>query len=417
MASSGDHDRAPPGQHYGFDDYRAWSGPKPWIGFRDIYAYSARWLKVHQKAFVWMAAHESHKWFKPSAASYAAFAHLDDQRRVYAAVVADFDAGIARLFDELSAAGIADDVLTLLWSDNGPEQTSGDGDQRIAPPNDECTAVEVRGPPGCAGAACTRGAQGCELVCGTWCSVGQTGGLRGGKRSLYDGGTRSLLHVSWPGRVPIGRDDVSILSAADFLPTLLAAAGVALPDEPGRFDGEDMSRVILGAPSRARRQPILWEFDGIDKEPDWWPRHAILDWPWKLLMNGNRHSLYDLGMDAKERHDIGNDNATTRAVATQLRETLQRWDSLLPSTRECEQRFGKRRRGSRSFRRSRRRRRCSRPRRHRRRRRHRHPRRRPRRRRPRRRRRHRLLRRRSSPLCAGRAARDRPPVDRRQGLL
>ena len=39
-----------------------------------------------------------------------------------------------------------------------------------------------------------------------------------------DGGTRSLLHVSWPGRVPIGRDDVSILSAADFLPTLLAGA-------------------------------------------------------------------------------------------------------------------------------------------------------------------------------------------------
>ena len=323
--------RAPSPLAHGYDDYAGWTGPPPEMGWRDVYAASLAWLLRHRRSFVWLAAHEAHKWLKPSAASYAAFADLpSQQQRVYAAVVKDLDDGVGALLDGLEAAGVADETLTLFLSDNGPEQTSSASSQRIQQTHDECTRMPARS---CA-------PQGCKLACGTWCSVGRAGGLRGGKRSLFQGGVGSPFFVRWPaGGVRAGAvDGTSVIGGADLLPTLLSAAGVPLV--PNRlpeggsspFDGEDVLEALRGRPFQ-RRTPLFWEWQGKADEPDWWPRLGVRDGHLKLLLAGGRAELYNLSRDRSERHNVASDHGD---IVESMRSALLKWHRAMPSRGACE---------------------------------------------------------------------------------
>jgi hypothetical protein len=89
------------------------------------------------------------------------------------------------------------------------------------------------------------------------------------KRSLYEGGTRVPSFAVWGGgtpkpTIPGGAVEHTPLSATDWLPTVLAIAGVALPPSL-RLDGEDMARVFLDPrpglrPPRPRTTRLFWEW-------------------------------------------------------------------------------------------------------------------------------------------------------------
>ena len=98
---------------------------------------------------------------------------------------------------------------------------------------------------------------------------GSTGPFRGRKRSLYEGGTRVPSFAVWGGgtpkpTIPSGAVDHTPMSATDWLPTVLAIAGVTV--RPGLvFDGEDMTRVFLKNATgqrlpEVRSRPIFWEW-------------------------------------------------------------------------------------------------------------------------------------------------------------
>lgn len=54
------------------------------------------------------------------------------------------------------------------------------------------------------------------------------------KVSPYDAGIRTPIMVRWPGTVSAGRDDDSLACSIDLVPTVLRAAGIAVPDNlPG----------------------------------------------------------------------------------------------------------------------------------------------------------------------------------------
>ncbi len=54
------------------------------------------------------------------------------------------------------------------------------------------------------------------------------------KRSQYDGGLRTPIMIRWPGKVQPMRDDQTLVSSLDLMPTILAACGVKLAEElPG----------------------------------------------------------------------------------------------------------------------------------------------------------------------------------------
>ena len=127
---------------------------------------------------------------------------------------------------------------------------------------------------------------------------GSTGGLRGRKADLYEGGIRVPAIVRYPGVVKSGSESDSPISGYDILPTLASLVGFDVPaDRP--IDGEDVSPVLEGEPFQ-RARPLYWEFDG-----DRGFRYALRDGRWKLLADADleRVRLFDLEVDPFEVQD------------------------------------------------------------------------------------------------------------------
>jgi N-acetylgalactosamine-6-sulfatase len=163
---------------------------------------------------------------------------------------------------------------------------------------------------------------------GEYYSVGETGGLRGQKRSLYSGGVGVPFIVRWPGHTPAGRvDKTTVITAVDLLPTFCAAAGVDLPQgyEP---DGENLLRAFKGQ-SMDRTRPIYWDWRGASYGENW-PRLAIRDGRWKLLMTLDRKriELYDVVADRQQARDL---SAQHPDVTQRLADAALAWRKTLPT--------------------------------------------------------------------------------------
>lgn len=63
------------------------------------------------------------------------------------------------------------------------------------------------------------------------------------KWTLYDAGIQSACLARWPGRVAAGAESAALIEYVDFLPTLVAAAGIPVPDG---LDGASFLEVLLG---------------------------------------------------------------------------------------------------------------------------------------------------------------------------
>lgn len=211
-------------------------------------------------------------------------------REKFVQVLQRLDQQMGRLLDGLKAAGEDGETLVLFLGDNGP-----------SPSYDH----------------------------------ERTGGLRGGKLSLYEGGIRTPLLARWPGRVPAGRvNEATVLSAVDLVPTLCALTGSALP--PGyESDGEDLSAAFRGE-ARPRTRPLLWEY-GRDSncfrypaDPgDRSPNLAIRDGQWKLLVqaDGGGVELYDVSSDVQETSNVADAHPD---VVKRLTAQVLAWRKTLP---------------------------------------------------------------------------------------
>ena len=209
--------------------------------------------------------------------------------RNFNAVLRRYDREIGRLLDFLQAEGLAQDTIVVFASDNGPEPSF----QRQ-----------------------------------------RSGGLRGMKWSLYEGGIREPLLVRWPGRVMRGTtDDRTVIASMDLFPTLCALVGVKLPGGC-KLDGLDLHDALLGQP-QPRRQPLFWEYG---RKPDYlYPREpgarspnvAMRDGDWKLLINadGTGTELYDLAAD---RHEARNLAARNPETTKRLTDAALQWRNSLP---------------------------------------------------------------------------------------
>jgi arylsulfatase A-like enzyme len=162
----------------------------------------------------------------------------------------------------------------------------------------------------------------------------RTGGLRGSKLSLYEGGVR-LPFIAWaPGLVPAGgTNETTVLSGVDLFPTLCKLGGAALPKGYSP-DGEDLSPALVGkAPKRSK--PLFFEYGrnptafaypaGKDRSPN----VAVLDGDWKLLVNadGTGAELYDLAADPREAKNLA---AYRSDVTRRLTEAAVAWRAGLP---------------------------------------------------------------------------------------
>ncbi|MFO1484528.1 MAG: sulfatase-like hydrolase/transferase [Verrucomicrobiaceae bacterium] len=169
----------------------------------------------------------------------------------------------------------------------------------------------------------------------------RTGGLRGMKWSLYEGGIRTPLIVRWPDVVPANAvNDSSVVCSVDFMPTLCALAQIKAPTAD--FDGENFSAAMRGE-KQMRTKPLMWEYGRkpgeagkvksgfpYPKEPDAKsPNVAIRNGDWKLLINadGTQTELYNLATDPNETTNRAD---AEPAITAKLKKTVLDWRRSLP---------------------------------------------------------------------------------------
>jgi len=295
---------APTMADYGLDETAVYHGPGPRTSSdgREVSSLAAAFIERNKdRPFylnVWL--HESHTAHTPTKESLEKWQHLaDEQKRIYAAVITDGDNHVGKVLDALDKAGVAQNTIVIFSSDNGPE-----------------SADTNKGSPG---------------KYGSYYSIGETGGLRGRKRSLFEGGVRVPFIVRWPGHIPAGaKNDTTVFTAVDLLPTLCAAAGVT-PPVAAQGDGENLFPAFKGE-TVTRTRPIFWLHKGKSSEPDWWPRLAVRDGDWKLLMTygAERVELHNLSSNRAEGATADESKAQPEIVARLSKLALD-WYATLPT--------------------------------------------------------------------------------------
>lgn len=72
-----------------------------------------------------------------------------------------------------------------------------------------------------------------------------------GKATCFDKGLVVPTIIKWPGKVTANQVNDELIQSVDFLPTILGAAGIALPDDV-KFDGVDLEPMLTQSASKAR---------------------------------------------------------------------------------------------------------------------------------------------------------------------
>lgn len=188
---------------------------------------------------------------------------------VYAAMVRSLDQGVGRLLDAIEASGRSDNMIVIFTSDNGGERFA-----KVWP-------------------------------------------FRGMKGELLEGGIRVPTIFRWPGRVPSGvRSDLVNISM-DWVPTLLAAAGAAVPSD---LDGRNLLP-DLAANGAGEARTLFWRHKAQDQR-------AAMHGHMKYLSMSGHEFLFDVAGDPLEVANLKNVHPD---VFDRLKADFAAWDAqMLP---------------------------------------------------------------------------------------
>ncbi len=161
-------------------------------------------------------------------------------------MVRRMDAGIGRILRTLDQLGLRDNTLIVFTSDNGPVQSP------------EMRRFNTN--------------------------------LRGGKCTVWEGGIRVPLLISWPDGIQPGRTLSHMTHFADWMPTLLSAAGCQEPDGLDH-DGQNLLPLLQG---QAPDLPVtrFWQWTRYEVVP--MHNAAVRDGDWKLLCPAAGNYLLNL---------------------------------------------------------------------------------------------------------------------------
>ena len=222
----------------------------------------------------------------------ALYPDFSEGEQHYYGCITALDEQVGRLRAELRDLGVADDTMLWYCSDNGPE----------------------------------------GMTPQTRNNRGSSGGLRGRKRSLFEGGIRVPGILEWPARIQGGRTTGIPASTSDFFPTVEAVLGRA-PSADGRpLDGIDLLPLIDGMMER-RGKRIGFQTPGASERSiqsrHGSPDHALIGDRYKLLsfLDAERDGsdmLFDLAADPGERHNLVGE---LPELAAEMKRELADWDA------------------------------------------------------------------------------------------
>lgn len=298
---------------YGFDDYGAFncSGEQmPWHEDAErASAFMEESVGKGKPFFINVWMHEPHTPFHTVPKYEWRFRDLERADQIYASVLSHADDRIGELLDTLDRLGIADNTLVIFSSDNGPA--------RAAKPTELSLQYDT--------------ATGAGWGIGG--AKGITGGRRGYKGALFEGGIGVPFLARWPGKIAAGEvDDSSLISAVDLLPTFCELAEAPLPD--GYVpDGISVVEALKGEVMPSRGTPLFWKIGASwpanETKPDHWVSWAVVHRNWKLAANKDLShiELYDIANDVGEATDV---SAEEESVVRDLTGMLKAWQSTLP---------------------------------------------------------------------------------------
>ncbi|MEQ8211415.1 MAG: sulfatase [Lacipirellulaceae bacterium] len=209
---------------------------------------------------------------------------------VYAAMVEAVDRSVGRVWQSLKANGLEENTLLIFTSDNG----------------------------GYGGA--------------TWNTP-----LKGSKGSFYEGGIRTPLCISWPGKIKPRTTCHTPVTGVDYMPTFAELAG-AVPPTTQPVDGVSIVPLLRGQPLAERS--VYWHYplylDGrVKTKPVFstdrmhWrttPCSVIRHGDWKLIQffETDTTELYNLKQDPGEQSDLATDH---RDKVKELLSLLKAWQT------------------------------------------------------------------------------------------
>ncbi len=179
-----------------------------------------------------------------------------------AAMITHLDDGVGQILDELKALGLDQNTIVCFSSDNGPHREGGNDPDFFH----------------------------------------SSGGLRGIKRALYEGGIRVPFLARWPGHIPVGRTCDAIGWFADILPTAAELAGAGCPPN---IDGVSLVPILTVETNPSKpHPPLYWEFF------EQGSAQAVRDGRWKGVCKpmGGTLELYDLEADPGETKNVARDH-------------------------------------------------------------------------------------------------------------
>jgi arylsulfatase A-like enzyme len=232
---------------------------------------SIRWIENHQKTrhdmpfFLFFSSHDIHVPRAPHERFVGATAMGPRGDSI-----AQLDWCVAELTAALERLGIAEETLVIFCSDNGPVLDDGYQDGAVEKLGDHQPA----------------------------------GPFRGGKYSVYEGGTRTPFVTWWPGRIQPGISE-EIVCTIDLPRSLAKLAG--RPVDADTFpDSEDILGALLGDAEAHGRDSLVQQDNGRSG------RFGYRSGTWKIVRQPGAHrekrspqdALYDLATDPGETTDV-----------------------------------------------------------------------------------------------------------------
>ncbi len=174
----------------------------------------------------------------------------------FAAMVTRMDRDVGRIVDLLRSRGVDQKTLVIFTSDNGPHQEGGADPEFFK----------------------------------------SSGGLRGIKRDLYEGGIRVPMVASWPGTIAPGTSTTYAAAHWDLFPTFAELASARIP---AGLDGKSIVPLLKGKPLTPH-DFLYWEFH----ERGFQQAVRMGNWKAVRLAKDKPLELYNLADDPTEYTDV-----------------------------------------------------------------------------------------------------------------
>ncbi len=150
---------------------------------------------------------------------------------------------------------------------------------------------------------------------GPWLMMNENGGSAGllfeGKGSTYEGGLREPMIAWWPGKIPANVINEALASSMDLLPTMLAMAGIEMPQDRD-YDGMDIRDLFYGKAEQVREVLYYYHMDGVLRaiRKGSWKAHfeTQLSYSREPAVVHDPPLLYNIEMDPSEKYEVGEDH-------------------------------------------------------------------------------------------------------------